>query len=201
MIIFLGTTPAFAVSYTLNPVDVSLPTVNEGDGISQIGVEQAWFAFDLASISDTANIVSATFSAYMLDNDGETSERTLWYDSDDSWIDISSPALSDPDFSEISSADNIIGTVSFNNQSYTWITIEITHDWTSDLVDDYITLMLTGPSSGFNASGAVGLVKFVGFGVLSDPELTLTSAPAPGAILLGSLGVGIVGWMRKRRTL
>jgi hypothetical protein len=198
-IFFLGTTPAFAGYYTLNPVDVSLPTIGEpGDGIAQIGGEQAWFAFDLSSIPDIENVVSASFSAYMRDFDGSTSQRTLWYDSDDSWIVTTKPNTSDPGNS---AADNIVGTVTFNDQAYTWITIDITHDWISDLTDNYITLMLTGPANGAYASGAVGLQIYPANGILADPELTLVTIPAPGAILLGGLGVSIVGWMRKKRML
>ena len=142
-------------TYILTPVDLSLPTINDpGDGISQIGVEQAWFAFDLSDIPDEEHIAAASFTADMWDFDGNPTQRTLWYDSDDSWIFNPEVALSDPGNK---SADIVVGTVEHNSQSYESTTVEITHDWSKDLADNYITFMLTGPLGGTYSSGAVNL--------------------------------------------
>jgi hypothetical protein len=164
MVLSFAAVPASADIYSIEAFKTSLPTIggdpvvqDKADTIGQIGYEQTWYCFDLTEIPDSEQIISATLTVRMRDfaEDGAT-QRTLWYDSYDDWI---LTWHHDPDNEVVRIPTELVAVISLNGDGWTWVTtdVDITqHNWSNDLDDNYITLMLTGPLNGYYSAGEAG---------------------------------------------
>jgi hypothetical protein len=80
-----------------------------------------------------------------------------------------------------------------------------------NVFDPYLNPLasLTNTTTGVNVTSLSGMgrIGYIYFNSIADgagadiDNLAFQPIPAPGAILLGSIGVGLVSWLRRRRTL
>jgi hypothetical protein len=75
----------------------------------------------------------------------------------------------------------------------------------TQLDSDFTSGLFGSAFDTLHVSDPVGIAYIIAYGTDNDTvgldNLQWEQIPAPGAILLGSLGVGLVGWLRRRRTL
>jgi len=164
LVLLLAAAPSIANTYSIEAFEFSLPQIGDfvgenpvgdrGDTIAQIGTEQAWYCFDISEIPDSQQIISASLTVRMRDyTDEYATQRTLWYDPDDTWA-FEWPY--DPDYEVVKEVTELLAVIDFDHSGWTWITTDIDisqHDWSKDLVDNYVTLMITGPLNGYYLFG------------------------------------------------
>jgi hypothetical protein len=185
----------------------------QGQGFFNFSQRGSYLKFDLSSIPDGAEVISAVAGIYLLDTNpvGPTSvfpEITLHRVGDDSWSEGSVTYAGPPNQSTVATGyfgDIAAPTYADLGSYITWDLlvgpgVSWEPDFSDDLADDYISFLIQ-PVEPDKDNYAMFSSKEGAYMPFLDIKYTYEVIPAPGAIFLGSIGSGLVMWLRKRHML
>jgi hypothetical protein len=164
-----------------------------------------WSSVDSSLVSFSDSVGSGLYlDDFGTQGDGQSLE--VGGDYDDSWLimdfadAVSSLSLDfgndDPDYSE--AGDQAVLTAYLSGAQVGQVFVEMNRD---DIMNQTISISgVTFDSATFyyDVYPSLGLIEIVDN---IEFELADATVPAPGAILLGTLGTGLVGWLRRRRAM
>ncbi|MCP4611422.1 MAG: DNRLRE domain-containing protein, partial [Planctomycetes bacterium] len=165
---------------------------------------------DLSALSSAETINSAKLGLYRYGAHPDGNPVTLdAYQITSSWLETVIFSAQPTYNSAIESSVTLSGTAV---GWYEWDITNLVQQWIDGSIPNYGVAIFdhgTGLYQNFVSSDNVGATNPDWDIPPADPllrpyllvDFTPTVIPAPGAILLGSIGAGLVGWLRRRRTL